>query len=338
VTGNGPWQWNCQGNDNGSLPVSCSAPLFTAAIDSKPPTYSNQATGTITFSSTGAATFQCQLDGGPFLPCSSIYSYTNLTAGSHTVTVRATGSNGSISNASTTFTVVPAAGRTIAPPNLTAGSLPVGSSGAAQTAVLINTGAEPLLINSIPSAAGDFAISHSCPPVLSAGGNCVIIAAFRPTLPGSRNATLTINDSIGTLDLPLAGSGTVAVSGILADSANLQRIVTGIDGAGIYLSSDGGGSWAPATVQPASLRVTAVAARGGEFARIYAATNGGGVQWSTDGGATWNSCADSGLTNRQVLSLTVDAAGKLYAGTEGGVFSSTSDCADWTETNNGLPE
>ena len=51
----------------------------------------------------------------------------------------------------------------------------------------------------------------------------------------------------------------------------------------------------------------------------------------------WTACGNTDLTNLNVVSLTVDANGKLYAGTEAGVFVSSDNCATWAAMNNGLP-
>ena len=75
----------------------------------------------------------------------------------------------------------------------------------------------------------------------------------------------------------------------------------------------------------------------GDSTKLYAATYGGGVFKTADGGGNWSACDTATMTNLNVISLTIDATGKLYAGTEAGVFLSTNDCANWTAINNGLP-
>ena len=61
---------------------------------------------------------------------------------------------------------------------------------------------------------------------------------------------------------------------------------------------------------------------------VFAATNGDGVLASFDGGNTWQS-ANEGLTTKQVLTLAVDAQGRLFAGTPfSGVFRASSIGAD----------
>jgi hypothetical protein len=46
---------------------------------------------------------------------------------------------------------------------------------------------------------------------------------------------------------------------------------------------------------------------------------------------------NSGLANLNVVSLSIDVNGKLYAGTEGGVFVSSDNCENRAPMNNGLP-
>jgi hypothetical protein len=68
--------------------IDTMAPVIT--FGSKPANFSNQKSGNISFSSNdNTATFECKLDTGIFLQCTSPYAFTNLTDGSHTFTVRA---------------------------------------------------------------------------------------------------------------------------------------------------------------------------------------------------------------------------------------------------------
>jgi len=112
------------------------------------------------------------------------------------------------------------------------------------------------------------------------------------------------------------------------DPAAPARLYAGLDGAGIFRSSDSGARWIPATTQPANKKIRALAVVPGDGARLYAATYGNGVITSTDSGATWRACANSGMTNLNVVSLLIDE-GKLYAGTERGLFISDDNCASW---------
>jgi hypothetical protein len=65
------------------------------SIDSSPPDPTNQTQATFDFSSDDLeATFECKLDSGSFASCSSPKSYTGLSDGSHTFTVRAVDSAG----------------------------------------------------------------------------------------------------------------------------------------------------------------------------------------------------------------------------------------------------
>jgi len=128
-----------------------------------------------------------------------------------------------------------------------------------------------------------------------------------------------------------------------------STVYTGLDGAGIFRTLNNGATWTAATMQPANLRVKALVVKPGDSTKLFAATYGGGIYVSSNSsgvpannGLSWAVCTDgttenSGLANLNVLSLTSDATGKLYAGTEAGVFVSSDGCTTWQELNNGLP-
>lgn len=85
---------------------------------------------------------------------------------------------------------------------------------------------------------------------------------------------------------------------------------------GGILRSTGAGSWEEHFFT--SGYVSSVASLGTQS--VYAAT-AQGIYVSSDGGGSWNAFDNSGLSNRNVLSLAFDARGVLFAGTyNGGVF------------------
>jgi hypothetical protein len=82
--------------------------LPTVSITAAPDDPSGSTEASISFTasdSDGIASLECQLDGGAWEPCSSPVSYTGLSDGEHTVTVRATDNVGNTGSASHTWTI-----------------------------------------------------------------------------------------------------------------------------------------------------------------------------------------------------------------------------------------
>lgn len=127
----------------------------------------------------------------------------------------------------------------------------------------------------------------------------------------------------------------LAVTALLADAASADTVYSGIDGAGIFKSTNGGASWSAAHTQPGNTRVRALAQA--TPTTLYAATYGGGVFKSTDAGLNWFSCATQ-PSDLNLLSLVKAGNGRLYAGSETGVFVSDDACASWVASNSGLPD
>src|SRR5208337_3630638 len=94
-----------------------------------------------------------------------------------------------------------------------------GSTSAAQSVMLSNTGNASLSISSIALSgtnSGDFAQTNNCGTSVGAGANCTINVTFTPSATGSRGASLTITDnatgSPQTLSLTGTGVSAPAVS------------------------------------------------------------------------------------------------------------------------------
>jgi len=104
-------------------------------------------------------------------------------------------------------------GASVSPTSLTFGSQTVGTTSAAQTVTLSNTGSAALTITSIV-ASGDFAASNTCGGSLAAGGNCSISVTLTPTASGTRTGSLSVTDnatgSPQTVSLTGTGSSTAA--------------------------------------------------------------------------------------------------------------------------------
>lgn len=83
---------------------------------------------------------------------------------------------------------------TLNPNSLTFTSQGVGTTSAAQTVTLTNTGNAQLNITQI-AASGDFAETNTCNTSLGPGSNCQITVTFTPTAAGNRSGGVTISDN-----------------------------------------------------------------------------------------------------------------------------------------------
>ncbi len=86
----------------------------------------------------------------------------------------------------------------------------VGEAGTAQSVTVTNTGMLALPISSITRSGanpGQFSETNNCLPSIGIGGTCTITVVFKPTVTGSKTATLNVNAGDG------AGIQTVALSG-----------------------------------------------------------------------------------------------------------------------------
>jgi photosystem II stability/assembly factor-like uncharacterized protein len=107
---------------------------------------------------------------------------------------------------------------------------------------------------------------------------------------------------------------------------------------GFLVSDDGGHSWREAQGTPLEgLSISAIAPHPTDRDTAWVATVGQGVYKTSDGGATW-SRASTGLTDKRVMALVLDArTGTLFAGTaEAGVWRSEDGGKSWQRRGSGM--
>ena len=118
--------------------------------------------------------------------------------------------------------------------------------------------------------------------------------------------------------------------------------------AGLFKSTDGGGSWHSLTIPVSAARIVTLAIAPADPQTVYAGT-GRGVFKTTDGGATWRAANDGlfdgkesayehewRLSEGYVQTLVVDSgdAETVYAAIhQRGVFKSTNGGANWVRVN-----
>lgn len=120
-------------------------------------------------------------------------------------------------------------------------------------------------------------------------------------------------------------NGAVVMS-FAVDPAVPSTIYAGLDGGGVYKSTDGGLNWKTASSGIEGLAIHALAMDPLAGSTIYAGTNNGLFR-SFDGGGSWHP-ANPGNSD-VVLALAVSGA-NVYAGTAGGVFRSSDGGASWS--------
>jgi hypothetical protein len=125
--------------------------------------------------------------------------------------------------------IAPAA--SVAPASLTYSSQLVGSSSAAQTITISNTGTAALHVGTVAvsgSNSGDFAVANNaCGSAVAVGQSCTVTLTFSPTAMGSRSATATISsDAInGAQSVSLSGTGIAPLASVTPSSRDFGSVV-----------------------------------------------------------------------------------------------------------------
>lgn len=144
------------------------------------------------------------------------------------------------SRTTATFTILDndrAPGVTTSPTSLAFGNQAVGSTSAAQTLTLTNSGTDPLTISFI-GASGDFIAAPSCPMVLAVSASCSIAVQFRPSLAGPRAGALTILSNAPTSpnSVQLTGTGTQGRPTLSISDVSIAEGNTGTKSASLTVS------------------------------------------------------------------------------------------------------
>ncbi len=154
--------------------------------------------------------------------CSVSITFTPTVAAARSASLsiadNAAGSPQSVALSGTGVTPTPAV--SLSPPSLSYNTQNVGTTSAAQTVTLTDSGAGALTITSIGMTgtnSGDFAQTNNCPSspsTLAAGASCIINITFAPTDTGTRTASLSISDNAAGSPQSVALSGNALTAGI----------------------------------------------------------------------------------------------------------------------------
>jgi hypothetical protein len=132
-----------------------------------------------------------------------------------TLTVNAGGTATTVS-LSGTGTTVGGGGAMLSasPASLSFGNEAVGSTSAAQTVTVTNTGSAAATVSAV-SAGAPFAETNNCGSWIAAGTSCTVSVTFKPTEAGSASANLTVasNATNPSLTVALSGTGTSGSGG-----------------------------------------------------------------------------------------------------------------------------
>ncbi len=139
------------------------------------------------------------------------------------------GSNGNAAGTSLTVNASPQPTAQLSAASLAFGSQVVGTTSAAQTVTLSNTGGSALAVNAL-AVSGDFTASGCAAPAsLAAGASCTLSIAFKPTAAGARSGSVQIDTAIGARTVSLSGTGTAPIASLSPARVDFGSVVVGAD-------------------------------------------------------------------------------------------------------------
>src|SRR5262245_39925626 len=202
--------------------------------------------------------------------CTISVMFTPAAAGARTASVsisdNAAGSPHTVALSGTGVAAAPAV--SLSPASLGFGQQPVGTSCAAHSLTLTNSGTGAMTIGSIGvtgANAGDYAQTNTCPGTLAVGASCTISVTFTPSAAGSRTASVSISDNaVGSPHtVPLSGTGTTPAVSLSPTSLGFGSQLVGTTSAAQSVTLTNSGL-APLVISSIGL----AGANAGDFAQL----------------------------------------------------------------------
>jgi|GEM_PF-3224744 len=162
---------------------------------------------------------------------------------------------------------------------------------------------------------------------MAASGAYIIAGGYGGITRSSDNGTTWTIDTTGLTSPSLPVADVRALAGPSGD------LFCGIPSFGVALSVNNGATWNLTATQPGDLSIQALAYESGT---VWAGTQTG-VWVSTNLGSTWSTFS-TGLTNPNVLSLTFQGTNIIAGTSGGGAFVSPVASAAWSAINSGLAD
>jgi Big-like domain-containing protein len=188
-------------------PTDTTAPTVT--INAKPASSTTDTTASFGFSgsddttSAGALTYRCKLDSGSYSTCSSPKSYSDLAAGDHTFSVRATDGAGNQSVPATAIW-------TIAAPDTTKPTVEITSKPSVVSPTQ-STSASFVFVGADNVSDAD-ALTFQCTLDEGDAKSCTSPTAFQNIGPGSHTFAVTAIDEAGNVSAPASTTWTVVAA------------------------------------------------------------------------------------------------------------------------------
>ena len=289
-----------------------------ASINSNPPSITNSATGTFTFSATpppaGSITgYECNLDSGGYSACSSPKVYTSLTQGSHTFSVRSIDNNSNASSSVSYTWIVD-----LTNPVLTINTNPTNPTNAANAAFTF----------SATDTGGGSVASYECKLDAASYAACASPLNYSSLTDGSHTFNVRAIDTAGNtssvgaytwvvdLNPPVPTIGTKPSAITNATTANFTFSATDASGtiASYSCSLDG----AAATTCTSPLSYTTLAPGSHSFA-LTATDNSGNTSTATTHNWTIDTTAPVvTISANPVATTNLTTAGFTFSGTDTG--------------------